>query len=144
MVLYYLGACLNLWYSTTCHWLHVYICGTQLSSTWSLPFPLVLLDPFMYLWYSTTFYCSTAYIYGTLLPSTGPLPIPYGTLLPSTGPLSFSMVLYYLLLAPCLSILYSSIFYWLNAYTYDSLLPSTCSLPIHLVLYHLLAHCIYL
>ena len=52
------------------------------------------------------------------------------------------MILYYLLLAHCLSLWYLTTFYWLPDYTYGTLLPSTSSLPIPLVLYHLLAHCL--
>ena len=48
------------------------------------------------------------------------------------------MVLYYLLLAPCLYQWYSTTFYWLSAYNYGTLLPSTNSLPITLVFYYLL------
>ena len=107
----------------------------------------------------------------------------FGTLLHSTVPLHISMVLYlllahclspmvlyylllvivylcgthFLLLAPCLSIWYSTIFFWLTAYTYDSLLPLSLlhdytydtilpyigSLPIPLILYCLLlTHCL--
>ena len=100
------------------------------------------------------FYWLIAYHYGTLLPSTGPLPTllssrlhayPYDTLLYSTGSLPIHVVLYYLLLAPCLSLLYSTVFYWVGFYTYDALLPSTGPLHILMVLYYLLlAHCLYL
>ena len=62
------------------------------------------------------------------------------------------MELYYLLLAHCHSLWYSTIFlclpflylwnsntfYWLHAYTYGTLIPSTGSLPIPMVLYYLL------
>ena len=41
----------------------------------------------------------------------------YGTLLPSTVPLPISLVLYYLLLTPCLSLWYSITFYLAPAYT---------------------------
>ena len=61
------------------------------------------------------------------------------------------MKLYYLLLAPCLSLWYSIIFYWPTAYHYGTLLLSSCplptllsstgSMPITMVLYYLhLAH----
>ena len=83
--------------------------------------------------------------------SSGPLPITmdYGTLLPSCH-----CLLYYSLLAHCLSLWYFTSFFWSTAYAYVTLLsvhthvtlqPSTGSLPISLVLFYLLlAHCLYL
>ena len=85
-----------------------------------------------------------AYIYGTLLSSSAQLPI--------------LIVLYYLLLAPCLSPWYSSIFYCLPAYPYGTyhlllatvytnvtLLSSTGSLLIPMLFYYfLLDPCLYL
>ena len=59
-------------------------------------------------------------------------------IVPSTDPLPLPMVLYYLLLAPCLSLWYSSIFYCPTAYTYGILLSSTGSLPIPKILYYIL------
>ena len=53
--------------------------------------------------------------------------ISHGTLLPSTVPLPISLVLYYLLLTPCLSLWYSITFYLVPAYT-----------SIHMVSYYLL------
>ena len=56
----------------------------------------------------------------------------YGTLLSSTDSLPVTVVLHYLLLGPCLYL-----------YTYGILLPSTDPLPIPKVLYYLpLAHCL--
>ena len=43
--------------------------------------------------------------------------ISYGTLLPSTVPLPISLVLYYLLLTPCLSLWYCITFYLVPAFT---------------------------
>ena len=98
----------------------------------------LLLAPCLYLWYSTIFFWLPAYPYGTL-PTTfyWPPDYPHCTQLSSTGPLPVSMVLYYLLLAPCLSLWYStispflsmwySIFYCPSANTYVTLLSSKCS-----------------
>ena len=46
--------------------------------------------------------------------------------------------LVYLLLAPCLYLLYSTIFYSITAFPYDTLPSSTDSMPISMVLYYLL------
>ena len=55
------------------------------------------------------------------------------------------MIVYYLLLPHCLSLWYSTTFYWLPAYIYGTLLPSTGPLHIPMVIYyHLLTHCLYL
>ena len=48
------------------------------------------------------------------------------------------MVLYYLLLASCLYLWYSSIFFWLTAYPYGTALHFTGTLSILMVLYYLL------
>ena len=48
------------------------------------------------------------------------------------------MVLYYLLLAPCLSLWNYSTFYWPTDYPYCTQLSSTGPLPITMVLYYLL------
>ena len=114
-------------------------------------------------------YCFPVYPYSTLLSSTASF-YSYGNLLPSTGSLSIPMVLYYLLLAPCLSLwnssyyillapwlstLHTTIFYRPTACIYGTLLSSTgsllipmvlyyLSLPIHVVLYLLLSLCLYL
>ena len=53
------------------------------------------------------------------------------------------MVLFYLLLTPCLPLWYFTTFYWLPAYTFGTLLSSTVPLRIPMVLYYLLlAHCL--
>ena len=144
MVLYYLllAPFLSLWYSIIFYCLTAYTYGTLLSSN----------GPYLSLLYSNIFYWPNAYTYGTLLSSTGSLLIP--------------MILYYLLLSYCLYLWYSTsslpmgpvhllgtllsssgpmpilwystVFYWLPAYTYGTLLSSTGSLPIPMVLYHLL------
>ena len=55
------------------------------------------------------------------------------------------MILYYLLLAPCLSRWYSTIFYRPTAFHYGTHLPSTGPLPISIVLYYfLLFSCLFL
>ena len=130
MVLYYvlLGSCLYLWHSTTFYWPITYTYGPLLPSTDPLPIPMVLyylllataytngtllsstapglskcyllLYPCLYLWYSTTFYWLPDYPYGTLLFSTGPLP---DTIVLAHLLLAHCL-LYYPLLAPCLSI----------------------------------------
>ena len=127
---------LYLWYATTFYRLPAYPYGTLLSSTGSLPLPLIIYyillvhclslwdstaisgsAPCIYLCYSSTFYWPTSYTYGTLLPSTDPLPIP--------------MVLYYLLLA--------------TTYTNGTRLSSIGSRPIHMLFYYLLLDpCLYL
>ena len=135
MVLYYLllTYCPYLRYSTIIYWHPVYPCrtllpstsptaytfGPLLSSTGSLPIPIVV-------YYLQLAHCLC---YVTLLSSSDPLPIfyrlptyPYDTLFSSTGPLPIPMV----------------IFYWLSAYTYITLLSFTVSLPIPMVLYYLL------
>ena len=130
MALYYLlyAPYLSKWYSTIFYWPIAYTYGTLLSSTGSLSIPMVLyyflLAPCLYLWYSTFFFWFPAYPYGTFLHSTGPLTsilysttfywptaCIYGTLLPSTGSQLIPIVLYYLLLAPFLSLWYFIIFY---------------------------------
>ena len=173
-VLFYLllPTCLYLRYSTIFYWVHAFTYGSLPPSTGSLPIPMVLyylllshcpsllystffywfpaytygiyyllLDPYLYLWYSSIFYWLPVYTYGTLLPSTAFLPIPmvlYYLLLAhclslcysttSTGSLPIPMVFYYLLLAPCLSLWYYTIFYWPSAYHYGTLLHSSCPL----------------
>ena len=55
------------------------------------------------------------------------------------------MILYYLLLAPCLSLWYFTIFYRPTAFHYGTHLPSTGPLLIFMVLYYLLlAPCLFL
>ena len=127
MVLYYhlLAFCLSLWYST-----------------------IGLMAPCLFLSYSFTFYCVPAFTYDTKIPSTGPLSISMvlsclyiWLLLPFSGSLTIPMVLFYFLVSPCRYLWYSTIFYFLPAFTYDTLLFSTGYLPIPLILYHiLLAH----
>ena len=117
MILYYL----------LLYWLTAYPYGTLLPST----------APCLSLWYSITFYWVPTYYHGTLLPSIDLLNIPmvlYYLLLV----IAYTKELYYLLLAPGLSICFSSILYWLPAYTYDTLLSSTRSLSIPMILFHLL------
>ena len=101
--IYYLllAHCLYIWYSTTLYLIPIYTYGTLLSSTDSLHIPLTLLSStgslttplvFFYLllahclslWYSPTFFWPTAY--STIL----------YWLLP------IHMILFYLLLAPCI------------------------------------------
>ena len=152
MVLYYrlLTYCPYLRYYTIIYWLPVYPCrtllpstcptaytfGTLLSSTGSLPIPIVV-------YYHQLAHCL---YYVTLLYSSDPLPIPmvlyyllqapsypYDTLLSSTGPLPITMVIYCLLLALCLYLCYSTIFYCVPAYPYGTLLSSTASLSIPMV-----------
>ena len=166
-----LAQCLYLWYSYTFYWLPVYPYGTLLSSTGSLPITVVLyylllshclnlwysiifrwplsipLVPYylllakcLYLWYSTVFFWLPAYSYCTL-PSS--IWLPDGTLLPSTYSLPIPMLIYYLLLAPCLSLWYPTSFYWPTAYPFDTLLFSTGFLPISMILFYILqAHCL--
>ena len=122
----------------------------------------------LYLWYSITFYWPPADLYGTLLTPAGSLHITLvlyhrllataftnETLLSSTGSLPFTMVLYYLLPAHCLSLWYSTTFfwptayctflYWLHAYHYGTLLPLSGPLPMPMLLYYLLLdHCLYI
>ena len=144
MVLYYLilAPSLNLWYSPTFYWLSAYTYITLLPSTGLL----LLLAPCLSLWYSSILYWLHAYKKGTLLSSTSPLPFTMCcTQLPSTGPLLIPMVPYYLLVAPCLYLWYTTFFYWLTVYPYGTLLSSTDPLPIPRVLYyHLLASCLFL
>ena len=111
-----LAPCLYLWYSSIFFWLPAYPYGTPLPSTGPLPIPMVLyylpMAPFLSLWYSTIFYCPTAYTYGILLIVCLSLwycitvyslsAYTYGNILSSNGPLSIPLVLYDLLLAPCL------------------------------------------
>ena len=118
----------------------------------------LLLVACLYHWYTTTFYWLTVYLYVTLLPCSGSLAIPSvlyylllviaytsGTLLPSTGLLPIPMILYYHMLAHCLSLWYTTTFYWPTAYIYGTLLPSTGILLIPMVLYYLLlVHCQFL
>ena len=127
MVLYYLvmAYCLYLWYSTIICWPTAYRYGTLLHSTGHC----------LSLWYTTTFYW--------LLSIPVILAIPlllYYLLWLNAYPfvLPIPLVRYYLLIAPCLSLWYSTVIYWLYAYTYDTLLPSTGPLSIHMVPYHLL------
>ena len=115
MPLYYLllAPCLSLWYSSIFYWLPAYPYGTLLPSTGHC----------LYQWNSTIFYSIPAYTYVNLLSSTA---FTYDTLLPSSGSLNILMVIYYLLLANCLSLwhfitfnwptAYSTIVYWLHAY----------------------------
>ena len=143
MVLCYLllAPCLSPINSSTLYWPTDYPYCTQLSSTGPLPVSMVLyyllLAPCLSLWYSTIFYWLPSYPCGTLS-STVPLPIPLLLYyLPSAhaGFLTIPLVLYYRLLASCLSLWYSTIFYWPNAYTYGILLSSAGSLLIPMVLY---------
>ena len=121
LVLFYipLDTCLYLWYSSILYWLPDYPYNTLLSSSGSLTIPLVLyyrlLASCLYLWYYIIFYWLSVYTYGTLLPFYWPSANNYGTILYSTGSLLIPMVLYYLLLAHCLYLWYSSIFYLLTA-----------------------------
>ena len=121
-------------------WLTAYTYGTLLSTTEPWPIPTVLyyhlLAPCLSMSYFTTFYWPNAYTIGTLLSSKGSLPIPIVNILPSTGPLPMPMLLYYILLTHCVYLWYSTIFYWLPAYSYGILLPSTGSLPIPMLLFH--------
>ena len=98
----------------------------------------ILLAHCISLLYCTIFYWPTAYPYGILLFSTGPQPIPMVHYYHLLVHWPIPMVLNYHLLAPCLSLWYSSTFYWLPDYTDGTLLPSTYSLPIHMSLYYLL------
>ena len=92
-----------LWYSTIFYWLPSYPCGTLLSSTVPLPIPMEL-------------YClmAPAYPLGCLLLAQC---LYYGSLLSSTGSLLIHMVLFNLLLVPCLSLWYYTIFYCIPFYT---------------------------
>ena len=98
MVLFYLllAYCLYLWYFTT-----VYL---PTAYPFEPPIPMVLYDLLLAtcrsLWYIINIYWLPAYPYGSLPLSTGD----YGILLPFSGHLPIHMVLYNLLLAPCLSI----------------------------------------
>ena len=123
--------------------------GTLLSSTAFMSIPMVLyyllLAHFLSLWYSSIFYWIPAYTYGIILSSNGSLPIPtvlYYRLL-ATWPTAYStilywllpklMILFYLLLAPCLYLWNSTTFYCLPAYTYDILQSFTGFMPIPMV-----------
>ena len=131
MLLYYLLLAPCLSYGTllpsTCPTAN--IIGTLLSSTDSLPVPVLLhyflLRPCLYI-----------YTYGILLPSTDHcLSMWYSATF--CWALPVPVVLYYLLLAPCLFLWYSTIFYWLTSNTYGSLPSFTGPLPIPIVLYYL-------
>ena len=127
MVLYYLllAPCL-------------YLCVLISFSAPPLPITMelyyVLLAHCHSLWYSTIL-CLPFYTFETLLPSTGSMRIP---LLPSTGSLPIPMVLYYLLLTPCLSLWNSTTFYWPNAYTNGILLSSNgpCISPWYSIVFY--------
>ena len=129
LVLYYLllAPCLSLWNSSIFYWPTDYPYCTKLSSTNPLPVSMVLyyllLAPCLSLWYSIIFYCPTAYTYVTLLSSNVSCQ-PFGTLLTSTCHMPIPLVLYYLLLVPCLYLWYSTVFYCPAAYTYGTLLIS--------------------
>ena len=105
MILHYLALdhCLFLWYSTTFY----------LALLVPMVLYYILLAPCLFLWYSTIFYWLTPNTYCILLSSTGPLPMPIvihylHLALPFVPPIP--MILYYLLLAPCLSLWYSPTF----------------------------------
>ena len=115
MMLYYflLAHCLYLWYCNIFYLLPAYTYNTQLHSTGPLPIPIVLYY----------FLLPTAYPYGTLLFSTGPQPIPMVYYYHLLVHWPIPMVINCHLLAPCLSLWYSTTFYWHTAYTYSTLLP---------------------
>ena len=122
---------------TTFYWIPAYTYGTLLSSTGCC----------ISLWYFNIFYWPTSYPYIILLILTISLPIPmilYCQLLAHCLYLLYSTIIYwlpaytygiyYLLLAPCLSIWNSTTFYWPTDYPYGTLLSSTGPLTISLVL----------
>ena len=131
-LLFLLAHCLYLWFFTTVYW------------------PAGYTMYRLYLWYSITFYWPPADLYGTLLTPAGSL---HSTLVLFHRLLAtaFTNETLLSLLAPCLSLWYSIIFYWPTAYHYGTLLlssgplptllSSTGSMPITMVLYYLhLAH----
>ena len=135
---------LYLWSTTIFYWPNGPLCGTH----------YLMLVQWLSLWYTTIFYWPTGTPYGTLLSFPGQVAHSYGTLSFSSSSLAVSVVHYYLLLAHCLFLWYTLIFYWpigppyctqqfstgqlAPIYLCGTLLSSTGPLAISMVHYYLL------
>ena len=140
MVLYYhlLAHPLFLVYSTIFYWHIGYPYDITLSFSDPHAIPLVLfyllLAHLLSLWYSTIFFWPTGFPCGTLLSFTGSQAIPM-ILFYLFFPQTFAVVLYYLLPAHWLFLLYSTIFFWPTGYPYGTLLSSTDTQAIPMIPY---------